>query len=106
MGGEWGWLRCWKEPSLSPAFITDFWARHDTLFHPNALPELAAVRLKWAEVEREQIEFVNGVTNESLGRILPLSHHTNQSGVPDATCGEPFHEPSGLSGTDDTAAWR
>ena len=72
MGGEWGWLRCWKEPSLSPAFITDFWARHDTLFHPNALPELAAVRLKWAEVEREQIEFVNGVTNESLGRILPL----------------------------------
>jgi uncharacterized damage-inducible protein DinB len=72
VGGEWGWLTCWKEPSLSTAFITDFWARHDTLFHPNGFPELAAVRLKWAEVEREQIEFVNGVTNESLGRMLPI----------------------------------
>lgn len=27
---------------------------------------------KWAEIETEQIEFVNGVTNESLGRIIPF----------------------------------
>ncbi len=27
---------------------------------------------KWAEVEKEQAEFVNGVTNESLGKMLPL----------------------------------
>ena len=27
---------------------------------------------KWAEVEKEQIEFVNRVTNESLKRTLPL----------------------------------
>jgi uncharacterized damage-inducible protein DinB len=30
------------------------------------------VQFKWAEVEREQIEFVNRVTNESLQRMLPV----------------------------------
>jgi uncharacterized damage-inducible protein DinB len=69
---EWGWLTCWKEPSPSSTFVIDFWTRHDALFNPNAFPDLAAVQLKWAEVEREQVEFVNRVTNESLGRMLPV----------------------------------
>jgi len=30
------------------------------------------VQLKWAAVEKEQAEFVNPVTNEGLGRILPF----------------------------------
>ncbi len=72
VGCEWGWLRCWKEPSPSPTFVTDFWTRHDALFNPNAFPSLDAVQLKWAEVEREQVEFVNRLTNESLGRMLPV----------------------------------
>jgi uncharacterized damage-inducible protein DinB len=72
VGGEWGWLTYWKEPSPSSAFVTDLWTRHNALFNPNAFPDLAAVQLKWAEVEREQVEFVNHVTNESLGRMLPL----------------------------------
>ena len=46
--------------------------RHDALFDPNALPDLAGVQLKWAEVEREQVEFVNRLTNESLPRMLPV----------------------------------
>ena len=71
-GGEWGWLTCWKEPSSSSTFVIDFWTRHNTVCSPNAFPDLAAVQLKWAEVEREQLEFVNRVTNESLGRMLPL----------------------------------
>jgi len=61
VGGEWCWLTCWKEPSPSSAFVTDLWTRHDSLFNPNAFPDLAAVQLKWAEVEREQVEFVNRV---------------------------------------------
>ena len=32
----------------------------------------AAVQRKWADIEKEQAEFVNGVTNESLGRMLPI----------------------------------
>jgi uncharacterized damage-inducible protein DinB len=72
IGGEWGWLTIWKEPSLSSAFVTDLWTRLGALFHPNAFPDLAAVQLKWAEIEREQGEFVNRVTNESLRRMLPV----------------------------------
>jgi uncharacterized damage-inducible protein DinB len=67
---ERGWLTCWKEPSPSSVFVMDFWAGHSAQFNPNAFPDVAAVRLRWAEVEGEQVEFVNRVTNESLGRTL------------------------------------
>jgi uncharacterized damage-inducible protein DinB len=30
------------------------------------------VQAKWTEVEKEQAEFVNGATNESLGKMLPF----------------------------------
>jgi uncharacterized damage-inducible protein DinB len=72
VGGEWGWLTYWKEPSPSAAFVTELWTRHNALFRPDAFPNVAAVRAKWAEVEREQAEFVNSVSNESLQRMLPL----------------------------------
>jgi uncharacterized damage-inducible protein DinB len=72
IGGEWGWLTYWKEPSPSPVFLADLWTRHDTLFNPNAFPDVAAVQLKWAEVEREQAEFVSQMTNESLETLLPV----------------------------------
>jgi uncharacterized damage-inducible protein DinB len=72
ISGEWGWLTIWKEPSLTSAFVTDLWARIGTLFDPNAYRDIAAVQLKWAEVEREQIEFVNCITDESLERMLPV----------------------------------
>jgi uncharacterized damage-inducible protein DinB len=72
IGGEWGWLTYWKEPSPSSAFVTELWARHNTLFDPITFPDVAAVQSKWTEVEREQVEFVNRVTNESLVRMLPL----------------------------------
>ncbi len=72
VGGESGWLRCWKERSPSAAFIDDVWARQDELFNPNAFSDFAAVKSKWVEVEREQLEFVNHVTDESLARMLPV----------------------------------
>ena len=72
VGSEWAWLTYWKERSPSSAFLEDLWTREDALFHPGAFPEVSAVQFKWAEVEREQVEFVNGVTNESLQRMLPV----------------------------------
>lgn len=42
------------------------------LFRPELFPDVAAVRSKLDEIEKEQTEFVNGVTNESLQRMLPL----------------------------------
>ncbi|HEY1469295.1 MAG TPA: DinB family protein [Candidatus Acidoferrum sp.] len=72
IGGEWGWLVYWKHPSPNSAFLGDLWTRHDALFNPNAFPDIAAVQLKWAEVEKEQAEFVNRVTSESLEKLLPV----------------------------------
>ena len=70
IGGEWGWLAYWKEPSHSSAFLTDLKTRRDAMFNPDVFPNVAAVQLKWAEVEKEQAEFVNRVTNESLDKML------------------------------------
>src|SRR5258707_8712366 len=72
IGGEWIWLAYWKEPSHSSAFLTDLRKRRDALFNPVAFPDVATVQLKWAEVEKEQVEFVNRVTNESLETMLPF----------------------------------
>ena len=52
IGGEWGWFTIWKEPSLSSAFVTNWWTRLDAaLFPPHAFPDVAAVQLRWAEVD-------------------------------------------------------
>jgi uncharacterized damage-inducible protein DinB len=72
IGGEWVWLAYWNEPSPSSTFITDLRRRRDALFSTNAFPEVAAVQLKWVEVEKELAEFVNRVTNESLKKTLPF----------------------------------
>jgi uncharacterized damage-inducible protein DinB len=72
IGGEWGWLTYWKQPSPGSASVTDLWTQHDALFNLDAFPDLTAVQLKWAEVERDQVEFVNRLTNESLVRMLPV----------------------------------
>jgi uncharacterized damage-inducible protein DinB len=72
IGGEWIWLAYWNASSLSSAFLTDLRARRDALFGPDAFPNLPAVRLKWAEVEKEQTEFLNQITNELLERMLPF----------------------------------
>jgi uncharacterized damage-inducible protein DinB len=52
--------------------LTDLRTRRDALFNPDAFSNVAAVQLKWAEVEKEQTEFVNRVTNESLEQMLPF----------------------------------
>jgi uncharacterized damage-inducible protein DinB len=72
VGSEWAWLTYWKETSPTSAFLSELWPRADALFASSVFPQFDAVRLKWAEVEREQIEFVNRVTDESLQRMLPV----------------------------------
>jgi uncharacterized damage-inducible protein DinB len=72
IGGEWGWLTYWKEPTHSSTFLAELRARREVLFNPDAFPNVTAVELKWAEVEKEQIEFVDRVTNELLEIMLPF----------------------------------
>lgn len=73
LGGEWGWLTYWKELSPDSAFLSDLWDRqYDALFNPDRFPDFTAVKSKWAELEKEQVEFVNAVTNESLQKMLPV----------------------------------
>jgi uncharacterized damage-inducible protein DinB len=72
VSGEWGWLTILKEPALTSAFVTELWDRIELTFDPKAYCDIAAVRGKWSEVEREQIDFVSGVTDESLMRMLPI----------------------------------
>jgi uncharacterized damage-inducible protein DinB len=72
VAGEWGWLRYWKEPNPSAVFATDLRKRRDALFHPEAFPNIGAVQVRWEEVEKEQADFVNRVTNESLEKLIPF----------------------------------
>jgi len=81
IGGEWIWLAYWKAASHGTDFVTDLTVRRDALFHADAFPNAATVQLKWTEVEKEQAEFVNQVTNELLEKMLafrttrvPLAH--------------------------------
>lgn len=54
IGGEWIWLAYWRASSHTSAFVADLRTRRDALFNPDAFPNVAAVQLKWAEVEKEQ----------------------------------------------------
>jgi uncharacterized damage-inducible protein DinB len=42
------------------------------LFRPGAFPDLGAVRRKWAEIEKEQTEFVDSLTEEELAKLVPV----------------------------------
>lgn len=72
MAGEWGWIQYWKEASPDGAFVAEMMARRKELFDPAAFPDVAAVRQKWVEVEKEQIEFVDSATDEGLARLIPV----------------------------------
>jgi uncharacterized damage-inducible protein DinB len=72
VAGEWSWLEYWKATSPDSAFLADLRTRREVLFNPDAFPDLDAVQLKWAEIERVQIEFIDGVTDEFLRKLLPF----------------------------------
>lgn len=58
LAAEWIWHRRWN--GISPK----------ALFNPLDFPNVGALRVKWADVEREQTEFVTAVTDESLERVI------------------------------------
>ena len=72
LAGEWTWLTYWKDASPGLALLSDLRTRREALFNPEAFPDVAAAQRKWEEVEREQIQFVDGLTNESLERVVPF----------------------------------
>ncbi len=54
LAAEWIWLRRWK--GTSPR----------TFLNPADFPNIEALRAKWAEVEGEQMEFVNSLAEDAL----------------------------------------
>jgi uncharacterized damage-inducible protein DinB len=55
-----------------PTVPHHYQAKRDALFSPEAFPNVDALQSKWIEVELEQLEFVNRVTNKSLAKMLPF----------------------------------
>lgn len=72
IGGEWVWLTYWKNPPATSQVLAELVARRETLFNTNVLHDFAALRSKWSEVELEQMEFLNHVTTDLLGKRLPF----------------------------------
>jgi uncharacterized damage-inducible protein DinB len=62
LAAEWIWLMRWR--CVSPK----------ALFNPADFPNLGWLREKWAEFEREQTYFVNGVTDELLREVIAYSN--------------------------------
>jgi len=72
LGGEWIWLAYWKDPPKGPAVLSELAARRDALFRRDQFPSLDAVRAKWDEIEKDQVEFVNHLTDDSLQQMIPF----------------------------------
>lgn len=58
LAADWIWHMRWN--GISPKALLD----------PLDFPTIGSLKAKWAVVEREQTEFVNGVTDESLARVI------------------------------------
>lgn len=65
LSAEWIWLMRWQDTSPK------------TMLNPADFPTVHSLRAKWAEVEREQMDFISKVTDEFLGRVIA---YTNTKG--------------------------
>jgi len=72
LGGQWIWLGYWKKPPASTEALSDLRARRDAVIRPDLFPEVVVLRVKWAEFEREQADFVDRLTDESLAQLIPF----------------------------------
>lgn len=72
VGGEWIWLAYWNDPPSTPGLLEALVSRRNALFSASAAPDIAAVQKKWAEVEKEQLEFVKRLTDEALLKSVPF----------------------------------
>lgn len=71
LAGEWTWLTYWKGPNEKPDFLAELRTQRETIFNESGYANLDAVRAKWQEIEKEQIEFVTGLTEEQLQKLVP-----------------------------------
>ena len=62
MAAEWIYLRRWH--GESPRSMLD----------PAEFPDLAAVRARWEEIERQLSEFIDTVTDDSLTRVIAYTN--------------------------------
>jgi uncharacterized damage-inducible protein DinB len=67
MSAEWIWLQRWK--GTSPKAML---AAEDFL-------KLADIKTRWAEVEREQAEFLSRADEESLAKVIPYINTKGES---------------------------
>jgi len=67
MAAEWIWLRRWK--GVSPR----------ALFEASEFPDLDAVKGKWSEIEMEQTDFIEELTNESLKQTITYVNTRDQT---------------------------
>jgi uncharacterized damage-inducible protein DinB len=74
VAAKWAWLMYWKELSPSEQILTDLFTRSATLFPSQSFPTLATLQAKWAELETELGEFLDELTDERLGRTLPVGN--------------------------------
>jgi uncharacterized damage-inducible protein DinB len=67
---EWVWLERWhnRAPDKYPAAASEF-------------PNLASVRVRWAEIERALLGYVSALQEDDLQRVV---HHRTMAGVPQA----------------------
>jgi uncharacterized damage-inducible protein DinB len=72
VASKWAWLTYWKESSPSSRILTDLFTRSETLFRSENFSTLATVQAKWAEVEKEEVEYVDELTDELLDRRFPV----------------------------------
>ena len=70
--GEWMWMQYWKATSRGPEFLADLKKRAEALFDPSGYSDVLTVRSKWAEIEAEQIAFVDGLTDATLQQEVPF----------------------------------
>ena len=72
IAGEWIWLEYWRDPPHTPELLAELRKRREARFQPDAFPTVAALQIKWIEVEQTQVGFVGSVTGESLQQLLPF----------------------------------
>ncbi|MCI0406229.1 MAG: DinB family protein [candidate division Zixibacteria bacterium] len=58
MAAEWIWLERWR--GTSPKALLD----------ASEFPTVPAIRTRWVKVERQQRDFISGITEESLKRVV------------------------------------
>jgi uncharacterized damage-inducible protein DinB len=72
MAAKWAWLTYWREASPSEPVLMGLFTRGAALFPAEDFPALEALRLKWADVEADQVKFVSEVTDDDLDRKFPV----------------------------------